>query len=145
MTTKEKAVESFCNGFLCSQAILLAHCEKYGMEKEIALKLGAGFGGGMGRTGSTCGAVTGAIAVIGLKEGTTSVEDKVSKEKTYQTVRKFVTRFEERYGSVICKELLGCNIGDPEGYEYARQKGLFENLCPKLVGGAVEILDEVLR
>ncbi len=144
MNTKEKAVESFCNGFLCSQAILAAYCDKYGIAKKTALRLGAGFGGGMGRMGNTCGAVTGSIAVIGLEKGANSIDDTASKEKTYQCVREFVARFEERFGSVVCRELLGCNIGDAEGYEYARQEGLFEKVCPKLVASAVEILEDVL-
>jgi hypothetical protein len=40
---------------------------------------------------------------------------------------------------------MGCHIGTPSGYNRARKLGLFENICPRFVDGALEILDEVLE
>ncbi len=141
MDKNDEAVASFCDGFLCSQAVLSAYCEEEGLERELALKLATGLGGGMGRTAHTCGAVTGAILVIGLKKGPTEVNDVASKEETYYLVREFLNRFQERHGSVECSALLGCDIGTPDGYRRAVEEGLFRKVCPALVGGAVEILE----
>jgi C_GCAxxG_C_C family probable redox protein len=109
----------------------------------MGLRIACGFGGGM-RMAKTCGAVTGAFMVIGLKHGQARPEDKESKEKTYRLVTEFVKRFESRNGSVICKELLGCDISTPEGMKTAQARDLFSTLCPKMVLDAADILAEIL-
>ena len=144
MEKVEQAVSKFRDGFLCSQAILSTYGPWDGLSEELALKLAAGLGGGMGRMAQTCGAVTGSILVIGLKKGAISVEDTASKEDTYQAVREFSKRFKATHGSTICKELLGCDISEADGYEKARREDLFKKECPKYVGSAVEILEKVL-
>jgi C_GCAxxG_C_C family probable redox protein len=98
----------------------------------------------MGRQGATCGAVTGAFMVMGLKYGMTFAEDRKSIEKTYELVNEFTAKFKERHGSVICRDLLGCDISNRENLLQARKQGLFQNLCPAYVKTAVEILEEIL-
>ena len=73
MTNVEDALSLFKNGFRCSQAILSTYGLQFGLDQELALKLASPFGGGMGSLGNTCGAVTGAILVIGLKYGNSKV------------------------------------------------------------------------
>lgn len=90
----------------------------------------------------TCGAVTGAYMAIGLKHGAAS-GDREAKEKTYRLVREFAARFEAKNGSLVCRELLGCDISKPEGFEKMKQLGLHEKVCTKLVRNACEILDEI--
>ncbi len=143
MTVNKKASDTFAEGYSCSQAVLSARCERYGLDQKTALTIAAGFGGGMGRTGGACGAATGAIAIIGLHTGSDQA-DSEARENTYRIVREFVSRFEEEFGSVNCKELLGCDIGTPSGYNKARKNGMFENICPRFVDGALEILDRVM-
>jgi C_GCAxxG_C_C family probable redox protein len=146
MSTKiEQAVERFKSGFNCSQAVFSAYAEEFGLNRETALKISSGFGGGMGRMGGTCGAVTGAYMVIGLKFGNTKAEDKAIKQKTYDLVREYSSRFTARNGSTFCKTLIGCDIGTAEGYKAAQEKGVFKSLCPKLVADAAEILEEILK
>lgn len=145
MEKVERVVSKFCDGFLCSQAILSTYGPQYGLDADLALKLAAGLGGGMGRMAQTCGAVTGSILVIGLKKGAISVEDTASKEDTYQAVREFSNHFKATHGSIICKELLGCDISESDGYKKARQEDLFKRECPKYVGSAVEILEKLLN
>jgi C_GCAxxG_C_C family probable redox protein len=115
------------------------------LEREQALRLAAGLGGGMGRMGRTCGAVTGAFLVIGLEHGGTTAADKEAKERTYGTVRTFAERFEERHGSTRCRDLLECNINEAEEYARAQREGLFKSRCPGLVQSAGELLDELLE
>jgi C_GCAxxG_C_C family probable redox protein len=144
MNDPEKAKSTFKEGFSCSQAILSTFCEKFNLDRNIALRLADSFGGGMARMGLTCGAVTGALMVIGLKEGRTSAGDGEAKERTYRLVREFFTRFEKRNGTIACKELLGCSISTDEGLKYAQGKELFTTLCPKFVADAAQILDELI-
>ncbi len=144
MNRIESAVEVFKKGFSCSQAIFSTYGKELGLDRNVALKIASAFGGGMGRMGKTCGAVTGAFMVIGLKYGQIKVENKQAKDKTYSLVKEFVKRFEARNNSTICKELLGCDIGTPQGMPIAMEKSLLNTLCPKLVKDAAEILEEIL-
>ena len=141
----EQAVSCFEEGFCCSQAVLSVYGEEFGLCRETALKIACGFGGGMGRMAQACGVVTGAFMVLGLKYGNVNASDKQIKEKTYGLVREFARKFEERNGSIICKELLGCDISGPEGLKSAKENGLFASVCPGLVRDAVEILEEMLE
>lgn len=140
----EKAVSYFEN-FNCAQSVIAACGPDFGLDRETALRIAGGFGGGMGRLGEVCGAVTGAFMVIGLKHGKSHPEDDESetKEKAYALVCEFADRFHARHGSILCRELLGCDIGTPEGSAQAREKGLFGDLCPRLVQSAVEILEQM--
>lgn len=145
MNKIDNAVSCFKEGFSCSQAILSTYGALLGLERETALKMAAGFGGGMGRMALTCGAVTGAFLVIGLKYGATSAKDADARGKTYQVVREFTEQFQSRNGSIACKDLLGCDISTTEGFERAKQKDLINAICPKMVEDAAEILEEILR
>ena len=79
MSRVEQAVSCFKGGFNCSQAVLSTYAQDFGLDREAALKLAAGFGGGMGRMAGTCGAVTGAFMVLGLKHGPTEAGDQTGK------------------------------------------------------------------
>jgi C_GCAxxG_C_C family probable redox protein len=115
-----------------------------GLDRERALRVAGAFGGGMARMGETCGAVTGALMVIGLKYGKTKAEDEGARDKTYELARECVNRFQSRHGSIICKELLGYDLSNPQEGEAAKEKGLFHTLCPQLVQDATEMLKEIL-
>ena len=138
----QQAVEKFEKGFNCSQAILSTYCEQYGLDEKAALKIATGFGGGMHIDG-TCGAVTGAFMVLGLKYGNTE-ENKQLNEKTYIKVLQCAKKFSDRNGSVKCHDLIDCDITTREGLEIARQKGVFSSICPGVVKDAAEILEEML-
>ena len=103
MTKGEIAKNNFQNGCNCAQAVLLAFCEDYGMERETALTIAAGFGSGMAGLRETCGTVTGANMVIGLAKGKNRME-------ANRTFREFADRFREKNGSLVCKELLAARI-----------------------------------
>ena len=143
MNRAEAAVANFLKGYSCSQSVLSSFGLELGLDEETCFKLGAGFGGGMGRMGLICGAVTGAIMVIGMKYGHINTDDADAKMVTYELVNEFREEFEKRHGSIICKEILGCDISTPEGHEEFKRKNLIEELCPKLVRAAVEILEEI--
>lgn len=145
MSTKsEEAVERFKKGFNCSQAVLGSYSKQLGLDCEKAFKVATGFGGGM-RMGDTCGAVTGAFMVLGLKYGNTTAEDKEAKAKTYKKVKEYTNRFKARNDYIMCRELLGCDLSTPEGMKEAQDKGLFSSICPRMVLEAVEILEEMMN
>jgi len=143
MNDTEKAVEVFNEGLSCSQAVFGAYCERFGLDKKLAYKISSGFGGGM-HLNQTCGAVTGAFMVIGLKYGRTRADDVEAKMKTAKLVAEFAKKFKERHGSINCTELIGCDISTPEGFEEAKKKDVFKQLCPQYVKSAAEILEEIL-
>lgn len=138
------AVARFKEGFSCSQAVLTAFSDIFGLDLNLALKISQPFGGGIARRGEICGAVSGAIMAIGLKFGRTEADDTLARDKTYEMVRNFMQKFRSRHGSIICKELLGHDLSTEEGYDRAEKDGLFENLCPKFVRDASEIVGGLL-
>ena len=147
MTTIKKAQQAasrFCDGHSCAQAVLTSYSERYGLDVEQAMKLTTGLAGGMGRMANTCGAVTGSILVIGLGKSSGKAGDYESKEVTFNTVQDFSKVFESKHGSLICKELLDCDISQAEGYKQAREKELFKKRCPHFVETAVAILETSL-
>ena len=137
------AVSRFSEGFSCSQSVLAAFAPELGVDANAALRVSAAFGGGMGRTGGTCGAVTGALMALGLKYGAI-VADPVAKERAYALTREFIAKFEARQGATACADLLGVNIGTPEGLAAARETNLFKTVCPVLVASAAAIVGQMI-
>ena len=144
MSDIQRAVSTFNEGYSCSQAILSTYGKRLGLMRELAFKIAGAFGGGMARMGKTCGAVTGALMVIGLKYGMVDLADKDAKEKTYAMVHEFMDRFTAIHGSIECKELLGCDLSTVERRLHAKEQNLVVTICPELVQHAAEILEELL-
>ena len=144
MTHKEKALVYFGNKFHCSQSVLAAFADEVGLTEEQALKLGACFGGGM-RQGEVCGAVTGALMVLGMLYGQYDINDTQSRQVANEVNVKMMDRFRKKCGSYICNDLLGCDISTQTGVEYARANNLFTELCPQMVANAVDVLEEIIN
>ncbi len=145
MDNAERAKELFIQGFSCSQAVLAAFGEQFGLSRELALRIAGAFGGGIGRTGETCGAVTAAIMVLGLKFGCTIAGDLKARENAYTVAREFMHRFKGRNISVLCRDLLDCDISTSEGMKRAKEEGLIKQHCPRFVQDAAEILDQLIE
>jgi C_GCAxxG_C_C family probable redox protein len=144
MNKLQQAQSLFLDGYLCSQSVLMTYASLFDMNPETAARIAAPFGGGVARRGETCGAVNGAFMVLGLMYGHTSADDQDSKERAYQGVEQFISLFQERNGSIRCNELLDCDISTPEGLQSAYDSQLFITRCPKFVGDAMEILDQIM-
>lgn len=145
MNKVECSEQCFLSGFNCAQAVFSTYSGELGLDPVLALRIAGSFGGGMGLIGETCGAVTGAIMLIGLKYGKVRVDDTAAKEKTYALVQEYKRQFVELNGSVRCKELLGYDISIPEEMNTAGEKNLFKTLCPKLVKDSAEIVEKLLE
>jgi len=144
MSKLEEVIDAFNGDFNCAQSVFSSYCKDYGLDKDLALKITSGFGGGMGLCQRTCGAVTGSYMVLGLRYGMGEKDDKDKKETTYQKIHEFNKRFQGKFDSVICKELLGCDINTPEGIEHYEQNNFFENKCFEYVKEATKILEKLL-
>jgi C_GCAxxG_C_C family probable redox protein len=143
MTTKvEKAVETFSKGFNCAQAVFSTYAPELGIEEHEALKISAGFGSGMSRLQEVCGAVTGAFMAIGAKLGNIETADTAAKGKTYEQVRSFDKQFRELHGTILCRELLGCDLNTEEGQRQFTEKNLIKTVCTECVRDAARIVEE---
>ncbi len=89
MTTCETAVDLFAREFNCAQAILGAYGPAEGLCLDDCLRLAAPFGGGIGRLGETCGAVIGALMVLGLRHGRAVGTDTAAKAALYERAQRF--------------------------------------------------------
>lgn len=136
-----EAVACFNDGFNCAQAVLSTYCGEFGMDKKAAMQISCGLGAGMGRRQETCGAVSGAYLLIGLKYGNFMQNDNSAKEQTYAMVREFAALFEERNKSTNCHELLEADLinGDKKTVQERVKK-----VCPQMVRDAAEIIEQLL-
>lgn len=144
MSRTDVALEIFNSNFNCCQAVFCTFCEEFGLDLETALKLSTGFGGGL-RDGEVCGAVSGAIMALGLKEGHNIEEDLETKAKAYDLTITFIKKFKETNNTIVCKELLGYDPSKPDENAILKEKGLFTTVCTKAVSDAVRILEELLE
>jgi len=144
MEKQEKALEYFRNKFNCSQAVFTVFGKENGLSEDDCLKISCAFGGGMGRQQLTCGAVTGALMVLGLKYGKALNDPDEKKQHTYALTREFFQRFTELNGSVNCKALLdGLDMNDTDDNQKIMERKLFDIKCEKYVADAVKILETI--
>ncbi len=143
--SSQAAVERFCDGCNCSQAVLTTFAKRYALDEGLAMRIASGLGGGVGRMGDVCGTLTGAALVLGLELGPERMEERDAKEATYVATRQLQERFIERHGSSRCRELLEKDLSIPEEYRQAKALDLFKTRCPLYVETAVILLDELLN
>lgn len=147
MTRVEKAIARHASGFGCAQCVASVFSEDFGIDEVIAQKMALGLGGGIGRQGEVCGAISGGILVLGMKNGVSSMDgeaNKVAKEKVYALDQEFLRRFIERTGAVRCNDILGFDMNDPAARAEASAKGVFATRCNGCIKDSVEILEEML-
>jgi len=140
----KEAVELFKSGFHCSQAIFGAFSEDLGLSRKTALKISCPFGGGIGGFGKTCGALTGAMMVIGLKYGSSDATDTDSRALTKQKTRQLIETFEKTHGSCNCNDLVGFDRSQMMGAELKAKLPVFHNVCPKYLETVIVFLEEEL-
>lgn len=137
----EIAIARFRQNFNCAQSVLVAFAPQMGLDESQALKIASPFGGGVARRGQICGAVTGALMALGLAQG---ADTPAGKEDAYLLGQEFLQRFESRHATILCRELLDCDISTPEGRQQARERGVFTTQCPLFVRHAAEIVQAML-
>jgi C_GCAxxG_C_C family probable redox protein len=145
MNRPERAEQLFRQGINCAQAVACTFAEDLGADRGLTLRLATGFGGGMGHTSNTCGALTGAVMALGLAFGMKDTGDQAAKEKTYALVAEAARRFRERTGAIACTDLLGFDLSIPEQLQTVKDRGLTKEKCPAFVKTAAEIVEQLLR
>ena len=146
MKTKiDIGLDKFLSGYNCAQAVLYSFCDELHFDRDTALKLACGFGGGMGRRQEVCGAISGGIIAIGLRYGHGEGQDKTVNEETYRKVRELMAGFESKHGSCCCRALLnGCDPTTPDGKQYFKENDLRNKTCKVCVETVVRIVDGFL-
>lgn len=137
-----EALELFKSGFNCSQAVLAAFSEECGISKETTLKIACPFGGGIGGYGRTCGALTGGLMVIGLKYGATKATNLEAKKLTHEKSRELIEYFEEKYGTSLCRDLVGFDTSTLSNAEMIAKSPHFQKTCPKFLETVTIFLEE---
>jgi C_GCAxxG_C_C family probable redox protein len=144
MSKADEAVTLFQHGFSCSQAVLSVFAQDFGLDRDLALRISQGFGAGIAYTDDICGALSGAIMVIGLRYGRIKAEDKIAKEKTYAVVGEFLKQFKQRSGLLECTDLLGYNLSDQQQVAEAKKNKVVMARCPAFVRDAVELVEKLI-
>lgn len=141
----QKAKKLFLEGYNCSQAVFLAFADQYDIDFTTALKLSSSFGGGMGRLREVCGAVSGMFMVAGVLYGYDSPKDFESKKVHYERIQQLAHEYEERNGSIVCRELLGLSEGkDTPAPEKRTGEYYKKRPCAELVEMAAAIMEQYI-
>ncbi|WP_260294660.1 C-GCAxxG-C-C family protein [Sedimenticola hydrogenitrophicus] len=135
------AAAGFEAGLYCAESVLQSVADHYGFDSPLIPRIATGFCSGMARTGGTCGAVSGAILAINLMSGRDGADQSV--EPNYAAIRQLVERFRERFDSTMCSELLGCDLGTPEGQEHFTKNELWHR-CRDFTSGAADMTADIL-
>lgn len=144
MTYAERAREHFLNGCNCAQAVFWAFAERK-LDRETAMKLAAGFGGGMAGMRETCGAVSGMFLAYGLLRAPSDPTDRAAKAANYEILRSLADEFKRRNGSLICRQLLGLDPDFRPQPPEPRTDGYYKKRpCPEMVYEAADILEQFL-
>ena len=145
MTRREMAMDNFMKGYNCSQSIVLAFADMLPVgEKELSM-MASSFGGGMGRLREVCGSVSGMFMVAGLLYGYDGPETGEVKADHYARIQELAGRFEEKHGSIVCRELLGLNVRHDIPAPEARTQAYYKKRpCPEIIGDAAEILEQYI-
>ena len=132
MNRKEAAAAMHQNKYNCCQAVVCAFEDVLDLDKESLFRIAEGFGNGMGGMQGTCGALSGAVMLAGLKNSDRNLENPGSKGATTKLSKEMANRFEEKSGATICRDLKGVDTG------------VVLCSCPDCISNAVEIAEEVL-
>jgi C_GCAxxG_C_C family probable redox protein len=122
----------------------LSFKEYFGILDPLIPRLATGFGGGIGRKGSLCGAFTGSVMAIGMKMGRTDPKDKETIAKVYGKCQEFWDQFEKEFGSNLCYNLTGFHLDNEEERQKWLASGGIEK-CAKIVEKTASMLCDFLN
>ena len=146
MTRREAAMANFYSGYNCCQAIILAFEDMIPVDTSILSKLASSFGGGMGRLREVCGSVSGMFMVVGFLYGYDGPETGQVKADHYARIQELAHRFEEKHGSIVCREMLGLSVRHDVSVPEARTDEYYKKRpCVEIIGDAAEILEQYIK
>lgn len=131
-TRVEETIAKHDKGFNCAQAVACTYCDLVGVDEETMFRMTEALGLGMGGMQGTCGAVSGACVLAGMKRSTGNLDTPNSKAESYKLSREITQKFLEKNGSLTCKDLKGVETG-----KVLRS-------CPDCIRDAAAIAEQVL-
>ncbi len=140
-----RATEHMANGLVCAESVLLAACEEFGIEVDdkIIPKIAYAFAGGIGNTGSVCGAVAGAVMAIGLiKDRGETMEEMMA---VLGLAAEFRKRFEAEMDTISCRELTGLDLTKPDEIEELVKSDVAQTVCFPAVATAYRLVVDLLK
>lgn len=141
MNQIKTAAAHFSSGKNCTQSVLLAFADELGLDEKQVFRLASGFGGGIAKNGHVCGAVSGAVMVMGMKYTGESLIPDEANSKTYERVNRFMEEFIKEKGSINCKDIIdGLELSTPEGRAEWKRRNLHDLICLPVVEKVVDIL-----
>lgn len=141
-----QAVENFEAGYNCSQSVFLAYSDLFDLDWELAKKMSVSFGGGMGRMREVCGTVSAMAMLAGFKYPVPDTNDQTARTRNYGMVQKMATLFKEKYGTIICRELLGSQNPGTHPEPASRTREYYSKRpCGKYVAEAARLAGKMLK
>jgi C_GCAxxG_C_C family probable redox protein len=129
----EVAGSLFQSGFNCAQSVFIPFARDFGLSEAAASRIASSFGAGMGKTQATCGAVTGGLMALGLEKGFESADDQAGRDRALRSTKEFMAGFKSHFGSLLCRELLGCDLNTEEGQRRHKEEKQRDLICMKCV------------
>jgi C_GCAxxG_C_C family probable redox protein len=139
----DEAERVFRSGFNCAQSVFMPFAEEYGLCAAEAARIASAFGAGMGRMQETCGAATGALMSLGLKFGFIEPDDQTGKDEALKRAKEFIAQFRGEFGTVKCRDLLGCDLNTDEGQKLHKEQNHRELVCMKCVKFAAATVESM--
>ncbi|MCQ2753224.1 MAG: C-GCAxxG-C-C family protein [Bacilli bacterium] len=144
MKRSELAKQYFLKGYNCSQSVVLAFKDLIKLDEATITKIASPFGGGLGRMRETCGALSGALIVLGYLYGSDNANAQ-AKERLYVHVQAIVKAFKDKNGFVLCRDLLHLDHQSDTPRPAERNAQYYHSRkCVEIVSSAAEILEQYL-
>lgn len=130
-------------GYNCAETVAWALSGYWNLDINIAAV--TGLGGGIARSGETCGALAGAIVALGYKVGRVDPADDAKKLLVYRLGQEVMERFAKGMGSCGCKDIIGFVLSEPGGGERYAAAGFKDGKCKDAIELAVRAAIEVFE
>lgn len=143
----ENAAKHHLEGYNCAESLLLTFLDEWEEYFRLGINSSAAtaFGGGIGRMGNMCGALSGALIVIGLAIGRTDSKDDESKQRAYAAARDLLQRFKEKWGTLLCRELTGCDLSTQEGLNKFKELNVRQLKCGPILEETTKIVAAIIK
>jgi C_GCAxxG_C_C family probable redox protein len=145
MKKSEKALKLFKKNYSCAQSVLIAFADEVDIDKNLAFRIAAGLGGGIGRSQNVCGAINAGAVVLGLKHGFYPEDDVDSKNRMSNLVGKYIEECKIALGATQCLDLIKVDLNNPEQKDFANKTGHLERVCNNAVYVSADTLERYLK
>jgi C_GCAxxG_C_C family probable redox protein len=136
----DDAGKIFMSGFNCAQSVIEPFAAESAMGAATGLRIASSFGGGMAKMQETCGAVTGGFMAIGLRHGFSRSDDQEARDVVLRQSRELAAKFKEKFGTLRCRDILGCDLNTEEGQRIHKETGQREGICLECVKFAAAVV-----